>query len=106
MPKPKDISDADLKELVGQGETLVVDFWAPWCAPCKHISPIVEKLAEEQGDGVTFTKLNIDDNPESPTEYGIMGVPTLLFFKDGELVDRIVGVVPESRIRKSLEKIE
>lgn len=104
MAKPKDVTDEELKELVEDGTALVVDFWAPWCQPCKYISPVVEKLSGEY-DAVTFAKLNIDDNPKSPQNYGIMGVPTLLFFKGGELVDRIVGVVPESKIEKSIQKL-
>ncbi len=84
---------------------MVVDFWAPWCQPCKVISPIVEELSEKYEDGAAFAKLNIDDNPHSPVKYGIMGVPTLLFFKDGQLVDRIVGVAPRARIEAVLKGI-
>lgn len=104
-PKPKDVSDDELRRMVQDGKPLVVDFWAPWCQPCRYISPLVEKMASKYDGRVGFAKLNIDDNPESPRQHEIMGVPTLLFFKGGELVDRIVGVVPESRIEESLEKV-
>ncbi|MFQ5837633.1 MAG: thioredoxin [Thermoplasmata archaeon] len=104
-PSPIEVSDDELEELVKKESRVVVDFWAPWCQPCRVISPIVEELATQYEDGVTFAKLNIDDNPRSPANYGIMGVPTLLFFKEGELVDRIVGVVPRSKIEAVLGKI-
>lgn len=103
--KPIDVSDADLQKMVREKSAVVVDFWAPWCRPCRVISPIVEELAEADDGGVAFAKLNIDDNPESPMRYDIMGVPTLLFFKEGELVDRIVGVVPRSKIESTLDKL-
>ncbi len=102
--KPVDVTDAELEEMVRKESRVVVDFWAPWCQPCKVISPIVEELAEEDERGIAFAKLNIDDNPSSPVKYGIMGVPTLLFFRDGDLVERIVGVVPRSRIENVLSE--
>ncbi len=104
-PKPVDVTDAELEKMLRKESRVVVDFWAPWCQPCKVISPIVEELAEEDSSGVAFAKLNIDENPRSPGKFGIMGVPTLLFFRDGELVERIVGVVPRSRIEGSLKGI-
>ncbi len=100
--KPVEVTDTELEKLVKQESVVVVDFWAPWCQPCKVISPLVEELAGEYHDGAAFAKLNIDDNPKSPVKYSIMGVPTLLFFKNGELVDRIVGVVPRSKIESVL----
>lgn len=105
VPKPTNVTDAELDSLIRKEEAVVVDFWAPWCQPCKVVSPIVEKLAETYGDGAAFVKLNIDENPDSPVRYGIMGVPTLLFFRKGELVDRIVGVVPKSKIESSVQKV-
>ncbi len=103
--KPKDVTDDKLEEMVRRESVVVVDFWAPWCQPCKVISPIVEELAEVYPDGAAFAKINIDDNPRSPVKYGIMGVPTLLFFRGGEVVDRIVGVVPRSKIEAVLKDI-
>ncbi len=102
--KPRDVTDDELETLIHKEDAVVVDFWAPWCQPCKVVSPIVEKLAETYGDGASFAKLNIDENPDSPVKYGIMGVPTLLFFQRGELVNRIVGVVPKSRIEATLKE--
>lgn len=102
--KPKDVTDEELENLVQRGDRVVVDFWAPWCQPCKVISPIVEDLAQRDDGGIRFVKLNIDENPESPVKYGIMGVPTLLFFKDGDLASRIVGVVPRSKVEATLKE--
>ena len=90
MSNEVEFTDDNFKSETGSGVTLV-DFWAPWCQPCKVISPIVEELAEEDDRGIAFAKVNIDDNPRSPVKYGIMGVPTLLFFREGDLVERIVG---------------
>lgn len=101
--KPTEVSDSELEELVQSQAGVVVDFWAPWCQPCKYVSPMVEKLAGRYGDGIAFVKLNIDDNPDSATKYQIMGVPTLLFFREGDVADRIVGVVPEARIEKGIQ---
>lgn len=103
--KPFDVSDDELERLVKEEKRVVVDFWAPWCAPCRVISPIVEEMAGKYRDGYTFVKLNIDNNPDSPIKYSIMGVPTLLFFKEGELIDRIVGVVPQSRIEGTIAEM-
>jgi thioredoxin 1 len=103
--EPLDISDEQLEDLVKRESRVVVDFWAPWCQPCKVVSPIVEELASKYGDRVSFAKVNIDDNPESPLKYGIMGVPTLLFFKDGQPAERVVGVAPRARIEDVLRKI-
>lgn len=104
-PKPVDVTDDKLEKMVRKESRVVVDFWAPWCQPCKVISPILEELAGEDERGIAFAKINIDDNPKSPVKYGIMGVPTLLFFKGGELVDRIVGVVPRSKVEATLKSL-
>ncbi len=80
--------DADV---LGADVPVVVDFWAEWCGPCKQIGPALEEIAAEMGGKIRVAKVNIDDNPEAPSRYGIRGIPTLLIFKDGELVDRKVG---------------
>ncbi|GIP40712.1 thioredoxin [Paenibacillus sp. J31TS4] len=85
------VSDQSFKEEVeGQG-TVLVDFWAPWCGPCKMIAPVLEDLDQEIGSEVKIAKLNVDDNPETASRFGVMSIPTLIVFKDGQPVDKVVG---------------
>ncbi len=89
----KQISDADFKSVVLESNLpVVIDFWAPWCGPCRMLSPMVEELAEEYAGQVVFVKMNTDENPATPGQFGIMSIPTLLFFKDGELVGKSIGL--------------
>ena len=101
----KEITDANFQELLAEGKPLVVDFWAPWCGPCKMMLPIVEELAAEYEGRVPVGKLNVDENPETCEEYGIMSIPTLLFFKNGELVERIVGAARKNDVQKVIETL-
>ena len=84
---------------------VLVDFWAPWCGPCKAIGPVVDQLAKKYGDRMGFAKMNVDENPATPGRYGIKAIPTLLFFKDGQLVDQITGMVSVGRIEETIRKI-
>lgn len=85
------VSDQSFKgEVEGQG-TVLVDFWAPWCGPCKMIAPVLEELSKEVGDKLKIAKLNVDDNPESASRFGVMSIPTLIVFKNGQPVDKVVG---------------
>ncbi len=90
--------------VLGASKPVLVDFWAPWCGPCRMLSPVVEKIAGQMGDRVTFVKLNTDEAPSIAGQYGISGIPCLILFKDGQAVDRIVGFVPEPQIRAMLDK--
>ncbi|MEW6137652.1 MAG: thioredoxin [Thermodesulfobacteriota bacterium] len=83
----------------------LVDFWAAWCGPCRTVGPIVEELATEYEGRVKVAKLNVDDNKQTPTRYGVRGIPTLMLFKDGQVVDQIVGAVPKNRIKELLDKV-
>jgi thioredoxin 1 len=82
----------------------LVDFWAAWCAPCRAIAPVVEELSSQYGDRVQFRKLNIDDNPSTPMQYGIRGIPTLILFKNGQILDQVVGAVPKNQIENLIKK--
>ena len=83
---------------------VLVDFWATWCGPCKSIGPLVEELAKEFEGRVKVAKMNVDENPATPSQYGIRGIPTLILFKDGKVVDQIVGAVPKTRLTALVEK--
>ena len=97
--KPIKVTDATFKEMILNHSLVVVDCWAPWCAPCHMVAPVIEEMARDYAGRVLFGKLNVDENREVATQYQIMGIPTLLVFKNGKLVDRIVGAMP----RKMLE---
>jgi thioredoxin 1 len=84
---------------------VIVDFWAPWCGPCRMIAPITEKLAEEYEGRIKLCKLNMDENPQTASKYQVRSIPQLLFFKDGEVVDEITGAVPESVLRSKAESV-
>ena len=86
-----EITDANFREVLAEGTPLVVDLWAPWCGPCKMMLPIIDELSNEYEGRVRVGKLNVDENPDTCEEFGIMNIPTMLFFKNGELVNRHVG---------------
>ena len=104
MSQPIHITDSEFDQKVLQSAApVVVDFWAPWCGPCKMIAPILEKLAAEYDGKVTIAKVNTDENPEWAMKYGVQGIPTLLFVKGGDVKDRIVGVVPAPVIKSKID---
>ena len=84
---------------------IMVDFWAPWCGPCKAIAPTVEALEKEYGHKMTFAKVNVDENPISPSKYGVQAIPTLIFFKDGKIVEQITGMVAKEKLEQTIKNI-
>ncbi len=92
------------EEILRSDIPALVDFWASWCAPCRMVSPIIEELAQEYKGRLKVAKLNVDENTETPTRYGIRGIPALLLFKDGELVDQMVGAASKSSLVQFIEK--
>ena len=104
MSKPITIEDSNFGNIVLQSKIpVLVDFWAPWCGPCRMVAPVVEELAEEYEGRVKFGKVNVDENPKIASQYGIMSIPTLIIFKDGKPVSNIVGFRPKAELKKSLD---
>jgi thioredoxin 1 len=103
MSKPIEITDSNYNEILDSQKPVLVDFWAEWCGPCKLIGPVVEELAREYDGKVVIAKVDVDNNPAVSAKYGIRSIPTLLFFKNGEIVDKQIGAVPKSILAKKLE---
>ena len=101
-----EVTDANFVDEIEGGEGLqMIDFWATWCGPCKMVAPIVSELAEEyQDQGLRVGKLNVDSNPSTTTRFRVTSIPSILFFKDGELVDRVVGAVPRPQLEERIQK--
>lgn len=98
------VTDTDFEnEVLQSDKPVVVDFWAEWCGPCKQLSPVVDEVAAEMKDAVKVVKVNIDEAPEAPTKYGVRGVPTLMIFKGGEVIDTRVGGMPKSQLQEWIE---
>ncbi len=101
-----EISDQSFKdEVLSSNEPVLVDFWAEWCGPCRSLTPIVEELSEEFKGKVKVAKIDIDANQEVSVEYGIRNIPTLLFFKNGQVVDKVVGVQPKEKLAERLQSL-
>lgn len=102
---PLQLTDNDIDDTINKFETIVVDCWAPWCGPCRMVTPIIEELAKEMQGRIVFGKLNVDENPATATKHQIMSIPTLLVFKDGTLIDRIIGAIPKGQLKARIENI-
>jgi len=104
--EPIHLSDGDFDENVKKYQTIAVDCWAPWCGPCRMVEPVVADLAKEMKGKIVFGKLNVDENQMVSMKYGIMSIPTLLVFKNGTLVDRIIGAMPKEMLKARLAPYE
>ncbi len=101
-----EIDDGTFEKIVLKSDKpVMVDFWAPWCGPCKAIAPTVDALEKEYGDRMTFVKVNVDDNPISPSRYGVQAIPTLIFFKNGEIADQITGMVAKHKLEETIKGV-
>jgi thioredoxin 1 len=102
----KEVTDKSFEdEVVKSGLPVMVDLWAPWCGPCRMVSPVVEKLSQSYEGKIKFCKVNVDDCPGTAARYRIMSIPTLLFFKNGQVVDTVIGAVPERSLTPKLDSL-
>lgn len=106
MSPPVQLNDGNFKtEVLESNLPVLVDFWAPWCGPCKMVGPVVEKIAQDYEGKLKVGKLNVDENSQTASQYGIMSIPSLLFFKDGKVIDQIVGAVPKQQFIEKIDKV-
>ena len=102
----ENIEDSDFETRVLKSDKpVLVDFWAEWCGPCKQVGPILDELAGEVGDKLTVAKVNIDNNPDTPSKYGVRGIPTMMIFKGGEVIGTKVGALPKSKIQEWIDSV-
>jgi thioredoxin 1 len=105
MVATAEVTDSSFQQEVLESElTVLVDFWAPWCGPCRMVAPVVEEISEQYEGQVKVVKVNTDENPNVASQYGIRSIPTLMIFKDGQRVDMVVGAVPKTTLANTLEK--
>lgn len=102
----KELTDQSFQELISSSDKpVLVDFWAPWCGPCKQLTPIIDSLAEEMKDKVTIAKINIDEHPDAAAKYNVRGIPTMIIFKNGAVADTKVGALPKAALAQWIESV-
>jgi len=103
MSKPIEVTDAEFEQKVLKADKpVLVDFWAPWCGPCKMVAPVLEEIAAEHSDDLIIAKVNVDENNQHAAKLGVQGIPTMILFRGGEMVDRIVGAAPKAALEQRL----
>lgn len=100
-----EITDANIAGLMAEGKPMIVDFWATWCGPCQMIGPMIDELAEEFNGKIIVGKVNVDENSDLPSQYGIRNIPTILFFKGGEMVNKLVGAQSKAKLQEEAQKL-
>ena len=106
MTEPIHVTDAEFETKIMQSSVpVIVDFWAPWCGPCRMVAPILDELSKEYDGKIVVAKVNTDENPQHAMQYGVQGIPTMLFVKDGQVVDRMVGAAPKPTIQQHINAI-
>ena len=105
MSEVKTLTDATFDGDIAGDLPMIVDFWAPWCGPCRMVGPVLDQIAEEHGDKVVVGKLNVDENPGTASKFGVMSIPTIILFKDGEPVKKVVGARPKADLEKEFELV-
>ncbi len=106
MSKEKTLTDSNFQaEVLHSKHPVLVDFWAEWCGPCRMLGPVIEKIAGANAGRITVGKMNVDENPNTPQKYGIQGIPTVIFFKDGEVAKQLVGYQAQDKIQKAIDEL-
>ncbi|OGP13756.1 MAG: thioredoxin [Deltaproteobacteria bacterium RIFCSPLOWO2_02_FULL_50_16] len=104
--KVKETSDSNFtKDVIKNSKPVLVDFWAEWCAPCKALSPLIDEIAQENAGKIEVYKVNIDNNPQTPSQYGVRGIPTVIAFKNGQILDQTIGSVPKTELQRLIDKL-
>ena len=101
--KPIDVTDDSFDEFISKNPVVVLDCWAAWCGPCRMVSPIIDELAKEMQGKIVFGKLNVDENQKTSIKHQIMSIPTMLIFKNGNLIDKLIGAIPKDQLKQKLE---
>ncbi len=106
MSKEKTLTDANFQaEVLQSKQPVLVDFWAEWCGPCRMLGPVIEKISGANAGRISVGKMNVDENPNTPQKYGIQGIPTVIFFKDGEVAKQLVGFQAQDKIQKAIDEL-